>query len=623
MKLNFRSIQIENFFSIGTAELELQDNGYVFVRGINENDTDNALSNGSGKSSIWEAISWCLCGETIRGGCKDVVNQNRDGGAMVKLVFNADDKEYIIIRSKEHKELKTNLKIFIDGEDKSGKGIRDSEKLLAEYLPDLTSSLIGSVIILGQGMPKRFSNNTPSGRKEVLEKLSKSDFMIQDLKIRISARKLVLDSEIRQLEDSLLTLSTTKQLGESSLEKETTKLEEFSQPISYDDLIEEYAVEIERLNEQLNEESTIYTQSLQKIETINESIQKLADDKEIAIKTVKDRHEPILQELSHNLIAAEVNHKTAEANLKQLERITDICPTCKQKLPDVHKPDTTAAVKEVEDTLEWYNKVLVNKNIEQEEYQDQIDEVNTYYITEESKLRDILTLNQNLSKAAQNELLKVKEHLTECGSKQQLLITQRDNYHKNLEEIKNNIETLKNELNQIEQSMATQTSKLNASKQHLEIINKFNTIVARDFRGYLLLNIIEYINNKAKEYSKEIFLTDKIDFSLSGNNLSISYDNKGYEALSGGEKQKVDLIVQFAIRDMMCTFLNFSSNILVVDEIFDNLDKNGCEQVINLITNKLRDIGSVYIISHHTDIDIPYDKEMIITKGKDGVSYIK
>ena len=40
------------------------------------------------------------------------------------------------------------------------------------------------------------------------------------------------------------------------------------------------------------------------------------------------------------------------------------------------------------------------------------------------------------------------------------------------------------------------------------------------------------------------------------------YDGKLYESLSGGEKQKIDIIVQFAIRDMLSQFSSFSSNIL-------------------------------------------------------------
>ena len=73
MKLNFKKIIIENFLSIGYAEINLQDRGFTLVNGVNNNPKDLALSNGSGKSSIFEAISWSLTGETIRG-IKDVVN---------------------------------------------------------------------------------------------------------------------------------------------------------------------------------------------------------------------------------------------------------------------------------------------------------------------------------------------------------------------------------------------------------------------------------------------------------------------------------------------------------------------------------------------------------------------
>ena len=196
MNLKFKKIIIKNFLSIGEAELNLEDNEYVLVKGINNNPDDLAKSNGSGKSSIFEAISWVLTGETIRGIKSSISNINSGDGAYVELALDVNGEPWRIIRTKDNKQYKTTLKVFVGDSDKSGKGIRDTEKLLSEYLPDLTSSLIGSVIVLGQGLPQRFSNNSPSGRKEVLEKLSKSDFMIEDLKNRISARKSNLNQSI-------------------------------------------------------------------------------------------------------------------------------------------------------------------------------------------------------------------------------------------------------------------------------------------------------------------------------------------------------------------------------------------------------------------------------------------
>ena len=159
--------------------------------------------------------------------------------------------------------------------------------------------------------------------------------------------------------------------------------------------------------------------------------------------------------------------------------------------------------------------------------------------------------------------------------------------------------------------------------KHISVINQLNTLVKRDFRGYLLGNIISFLAVKVKEYSLEIFGTDLLTLTLDGNNINISYCDKSFENLSGGEKQRTDLIIQFAIRDMMRQYLNFSSNILLLDEIFDSLDVTAVDAVLRCICNKLVDVESLFIISHHArELEIPYDSELIITKDENGISNI-
>lgn len=198
MNLKFLSCTIKNFMSIGIADISFENSGYTLIRGINNNSSDSAKSNGSGKSAIFEAISWVLTGSTIRG-TKDVVNYYSDNGAYVELNFMVESNKYKIIRTKSYKPLGTSIKFEVNEEDKSGKGIKESEKIISEYLPDLTPNLINSVILLGQGLPGRFSNNTPSGRKDVLEKLFKSDYMIADLKDKVTNRKTVISNEINKV----------------------------------------------------------------------------------------------------------------------------------------------------------------------------------------------------------------------------------------------------------------------------------------------------------------------------------------------------------------------------------------------------------------------------------------
>ena len=124
------------------------------------------------------------------------------------------------------------------------------------------------------------------------------------------------------------------------------------------------------------------------------------------------------------------------------------------------------------------------------------------------------------------------------------------------------------------------------------------------------------------EFALDLFNTDKLKMELDGNNISITLDGKEYESLSGGEKTKVDIIVQLSIRDMLCKYSNFSSNILVIDEVTDFLDEQSANNVYNLFMTKLNDVNSVYIISHRKDFTIPTDNVMIIEKGADKISRI-
>ena len=91
--------------------------------------------------------------------------------------------------------------------------------------------------------------------------------------------------------------------------------------------------------------------------------------------------------------------------------------------------------------------------------------------------------------------------------------------------------------------------------------------------------------------------------------------------MSGGEKQRVDLILQLAIRDLLNSYLGLSANILVLDEITDFLDKKSCQAVMQLLEKELNTVESVFIISHHPDtLGIPADSEITVIKNEHGIS---
>lgn len=621
MKLNFHRIEIENFLSIGKADISLSDRGFTIVNGVNNNPADSAISNGSGKSSIFEAISWSLTGETIRG-VKDVVNMFTTGGTAVTIYFSVDKDEFIVSRYKDHKVYKTDLKININGEDKSGKGIRDSQKLLESYLPDLNSSLLGSVILLGQGLPQRFTNNSPSGRKEVLEKLSKSDFMIEDLKSRISDRKTELQKQLREKEDLILVAQTKLSTLKRQNEDYNLRLNSMEDPSVYKNIIEKAEKSKKELVDKILEYSNKLQQEQTWLNSLKEKKNLIQSEFTEKINNENIRYLQTKSEKESEIRYLETRYNQLNKEITDAKNIKDTCPTCGRKFENVFIPDVSSQESEAEglqnslSTIKSYlSGLLLDSNMMKKKYTDESDFA-VRSIVEEIKKSE--TNINTLSSELNSFTIKQREE-EETINKYNLDLS---NYESTVNTIKNNIAANEKAINKLDGEIVYNNVEKSSLEERVSIVNKFSTLITRDFRGQLLKNVIKYIDSRAKEYCKDVFNTTDLDFILDGNNIDIKYCGKYMESLSGGEKQKIDLIIQFSIRDMLCQFLDFRSNIIALDEIFDALDSISCDKVINLISTKLSDIDSVFIITHHQELGIPIDSTITVTKDSSGVSYV-
>ena len=622
MKVKFHKVIIDNFLSFGHAEVALENCGYTLVEGINHNPKDGAKSNGSGKSSIFNAICYALTGETINGLSNNLNNIITKGDMGVELEFSVDDDFYDIKRTRDIKG-HANLKIFINGEDKSGKGVRESEEVLKQFLPDINSDLIGEVIIVGQGMPHKFSNNTPSGRKELLEKLSHSDFMLEDIKNRVDSRFAELSKKLNDLEIDKGKQEAIKSYTEANLVKKETELKTFDVEVDFDKNIDTLNTEIAQLNEQLISTELNQTFLKNRLDEINNQLIDLADKKQKALaeetKTFNEHNLSV-----KTLISEKQNSKKLLLEeITKLKNIKDICPLCGQKLPHVHKQDTSELENKVK-TLDDELLELNNKDSQQET----VYKLNLGLIKDDFKGKENSLTQNKLDTSFKLNEMDVKANGLNTALKDKKIAlakvtADKDNFEANKAKCIEEIEELKNALTAINDRLLYIINVREDITKHQEIVAKMVTLVKRDFRGILLSSIIGYINQKCKSYAKDIFGTDELEFALDGNNIAITYSNKPLEVLSGGEQQKVDLILQFAIRSMMQEYTGFSSNIIVLDEILDNLDSVGCDSVLNFITNRLSDIESIFIISHHADsLNIGNDSTIMVMKGPDGVSSI-
>ena len=495
MYINLKKIKIHNFMSFGDAEVELSRRGFTLISGQNLNPVDNAKSNGSGKSVIWDALAWCLTGETVRGVRGNLINlYNTATECFVAVNFDVDNHNFEILRSQDNQK-GGKLTFSIDGIDKSGKGIRDTEKVLSEYLPELTSNLIGSVIILGQGLPCRFSDNTPSGRKEVLEKLSQSDFMIEDLKTRLTKIIDMRNHLLAEIRGNLTELTYKKKVREKELANAQAKLNNLPDVLTLDQRV----VQLQRAVEA---SENLYLQYKSQGEKLSQSYY----ETDTAIKALDDKYKSISSTLQceylneRNPVLIQLQSVKAERDLvlreiKQLNSIVDICPTCGQKIQGVHKPDTTQQCKRHQELQDLILQLETQvSNIDQ-----QYEKKKNEQLSQSS--RDRVTLQTHLTginrDIRDNKNLVQQQERVCLDTKQQLLSAQSDkmHYQDDLRELKEDIESFTQEIQQIDSQILYKTNEEAKETEKLDIVNKMLTLAKRDFRGFLLSGIIEYIDN--------------------------------------------------------------------------------------------------------------------------------
>ena len=619
INIKFKKVTLHNFLCFDHSEIVLENLGYTIVSGKNNRVIDNATSNGSGKSSIFNAISYALTGETIQGLSKNIENiYANPNDCWVELDFNVNTDNFIVRRIKTPKQ---DLKIYVNGQNKSGKGIKESNQVLAKYLPDLTSMLLGSVIILGQGLPCKFTEGHPGARKEKLEKLTKSDYMIQSVRTKLDDRKLELSTQLREHEDTKIKAETQIKIFKQQLDTTKKDIED------YNDYLVNGSIKnaVEEVNKQINETLGLIGNlgiERSKLETKIEENKKGYAALELKYnQELEDITKPLQEQKdisNASILSLESEINVESKRLKALDKVTDICPTCGQKLLNVTKIDTTADW----DTVNKSKTKLKTLKSDYKKINLELDTAKNNILQARDKaLLEIKSIMEEDQKA----LKKVEDNINTIKLKHQNLLQEESKlsaFEANFSKLNKTKADLESKLESLNAQLVQTSSSIINDNEHLQVITNLISLTKREFRGILLENVINYINSRVKFYSQEVFNSDMLSFSLNENYIDIMYDDKYYEALSGGEKQKVDIIIQLALRDLLSSQLGINSNILVIDEIFDFLDTKGCQKILNLITN-LNNIDSVFIISHHiNELAISYDNEIVVEKGENGISRI-
>ena len=280
--------------------------------------------------------------------------------------------------------------------------------------------------------------------------------------------------------------------------------------------------------------------------------------------------------------------------------VTSSCPTCGQYIQSPTK------VSELRN--EYANKLnAINEEVSK------LRESNNSLCLMQQNLSSNITESSKRQSYLSSEIIKLHSKLSEAKSKIESINAQ-------ISSINNELSHSRNELEIARASLGDVRETINKESTHIGILDYLTKKSSKEFRGYLLSGIVNYLNSKVKAYGQQLFGTESLALILEDNKIYIEYDNRPYENLSGGEKQRADLAMQFSLRDMLMNNLGFTCNLLVIDEGFDNLDEAGVNALVSLINSK-SNIDSVFTISHHS-LSIPFDKTLCVTKDLTKVSTV-
>jgi DNA repair exonuclease SbcCD ATPase subunit len=499
--------------------------------------------NGSGKSTLLDAITFALFNKPFRNISKpQLINTINRKKMVVEVEFNIGSKKYLIRRGSQP----SIFDIEIDGVlvDQNA-NIRDYQRHLEENILKLNYKSFTQIVILGSASFTPFMQLTPNIRREIIEDI---------LDIRIfTTMKDALKVKMNELKDKLRTLE-----GELTVTKEKANLQK-----KYIDTLENDKQD--RVDKIVNEISDIEA-------TITSLLGQVAID--IEVKNEYGDIEANRKKLENFKMDFTRKIKEQKAALSFYADHDD-CPTCKQGIPHEFKETITTEKETKISELEVANTELVVQ-------WESLDKNYEEYLNLQQKIVDTNNTIMSTQTLLQRLVVEKSEVENKVGDIEKETLA--------LKEVAKDLISKTNERTDIKEEQEYHTI--------AESLLKDSGIKTKIIRQYLPV-----INKLVNKYLKsmDFFVQFDLDETFKETIKSRHRDKFTYASFSEGEKQRIDLALVFTWRTIAKMKNSASTNLLLLDEVFDSsLDVNGTDYVMQLL-NTIGDDANVFVISHKSD----------------------
>jgi len=638
--ITFTSLIFKNFLSFGNAEttVNLNNPGTTLIVGKDlDNTSDGQGSNGVGKSTIINALTYALYDKTISSISKDnLVNNINKKHMEVIVAFEKDGKTYQVKRTRKMKAGAEGNAVHLieDGKDITI-GNSETNALIEKILGISYDVFIRIVVFSASQTPfldLPFTHPSYANQTDIIEELF-------DL-TSISEKADSLKEMIKEIEQKIELRNVRIKDLEEEHKRHTQQLDSAKKRVVQ--WTRENELQITDFNEQLKLVKNINTEEQEQLLNKKEELQKKKQELETTIKnetTVLEHNIKAKREISNQINHHKNIEKEYKTDIQKLDtqknnlfkQIAHLkegkCPMCLQTFPDakVKINELEKNILTVDKECEHKNQALKNM-VQPIELETQLKIANDNYekytktiSDERTKVtqfeRNLKELNKNLIVQTRDELYKLKSQETILQNKITELEQAQNPFIEPLEELENiKLDVINyDELNQL-------TKKV----EHQKFLHKLLTKKDSFVRKVLINKNIPYLNNRLQHYLTIIGLPHKVEFTHEMICVITQFGRElDFGNLSAGQQARVNLALSFAFRDVLEN-LHTHVNICMMDEVLDHaLDSIGLQAAARLLKRKARDEHlSLFIISHRNEIGHSFDRTLTVELNK-GFSSIK
>lgn len=574
--ITFKKITYRNFQSVGNVPISIDLNTYGKTLIVGKN--------GAGKTTFIDAICFGLYNRSFRGVNKpQYVNRFIQKDLLVEIWFNNGKSDYMVRRGIKPNvfEIHKNGKLIDQNSD-----LGDYQDILEKQILKMNFKTFCQIDVLGSKDYIPFMKLSAASRREVVEDLL-------DIQI-FSTMNSLLKERDRENRYNLGTVMATI----DNLEKQIALVEKMKAatiPVSNEKLIADKEDHLKKLKASLFEAQV-------ELEGLIKEVDRTAAQK----KATESRHEKY-SKLIEGIGKVDKRKKT-------LGKIIDFysqgeCATCKQKI----EADFGAQkIKETNDELATLDrKVAEVRALIEDKYGTINDDIDKDFNAAESAHEAFVECRNKIS-TIERDISWTKEQIASL----------RKPPDKKEDDGEKNLGVLNEITAQLEEARA-EKERLGKERDLITVMT--NLLKDGGIKTNIIRQYVPIINSLINKYLEKFdcFLGFEFDENFNESFKARYMDGYSYYSFSAGERQRIDMAILFAWRDLAKMRNSASSSLLIMDEILDgSFDHDGTDDFMRMIA-AVEDAMNIFIISHKADSYFDRFDKVIHFEKKNKFSSIK